>query len=57
MAGKRVLVVGFGNTSADIAGTLVNIAEKVYLSHRHGAIVVSEESVDHVNTSTSTADE
>jgi cation diffusion facilitator CzcD-associated flavoprotein CzcO len=44
-AGKRVLVVGFGNTAADIAGVLVNTAKKVYLSHRRGAIVVSEETM------------
>lgn len=39
-AGKRVLVVGFGNTAADIAGVLVGVATHVYLSHRSGAIVV-----------------
>lgn len=39
-AGKRVLVVGFGNTAADIAGVLVGVAKHVYLSHRSGAIVV-----------------
>lgn len=38
--GKRVLVVGFGNTAADIAGVLAETAEKVYISHRSGAIVV-----------------
>ncbi|KAM5430099.1 putative flavin-containing monooxygenase [Microsporum canis] len=53
-AGKRVLVVGFGNTSADISGLLADIAEKVYVSHRHGAIVlprwVDGKPVDHVRT-------
>lgn len=41
-AGKKVLVVGFGNTAADIAGVLADVAEKVYLSHRRGAVVVGE---------------
>lgn len=40
-AGKRVLVVGFGNTAADIACELAGTADKVYLSHRNGSIVVS----------------
>lgn len=39
--GKRVLIIGFGNTAADISGVLVGKAEKIYLSHRSGAIVVS----------------
>lgn len=42
-AGKRVLVVGFGNTAADVTGLLADVAEQVYVSHRHGAIVVSLE--------------
>lgn len=37
-----MLVVGFGNTAADVACELAGKAEKVYLSHRHGSIVVSE---------------
>ena len=32
--------MGFGNTAADVAGVLVGVAQKVYLSHRSGAIVV-----------------
>lgn len=37
-----MLVVGFGNTAADVACELAGKAEKVYLSHRHGSIVVSK---------------
>lgn len=39
-ADKRVLVIGASNTAADTCTSLVGIASKVYLSHRHGAIVV-----------------
>lgn len=39
--GKKVLIIGFGNTAADISGVLVGKAEKIYISHRSGAIVVS----------------
>lgn len=39
--GKRVMVVGFGNTAADTATQLANVAEKVYISHRNGARIVS----------------
>lgn len=39
-AGKRVVVLGMGNTSADIANALVGIASEVYLSHSRGAHVV-----------------
>lgn len=39
--GKRVMVVGFGNSAADTATQLAGIADKVYLAHRHGARVVS----------------
>ncbi|OAL71578.1 hypothetical protein A7D00_4483 [Trichophyton violaceum] len=53
-SGKRVLVVGFGNTAADVTGLLADVAEKVYVSHRHGAIVlprwVDGKPVDHVRT-------
>ncbi|DAA76291.1 TPA_exp: Uncharacterized protein A8136_0963 [Trichophyton benhamiae CBS 112371] len=53
-AGKRVLVVGFGNTAADVTGLLADVAEQVYVSHRHGAIVlprwVDGKPVDHVRT-------
>ncbi|KAM3457951.1 hypothetical protein NHJ6243_007576 [Beauveria neobassiana] len=39
-AGKRVVVLGMGNTSADIANELVGVASKVYLSHNRGAHVL-----------------
>ncbi|ATY59071.1 dimethylaniline monooxygenase 2 [Cordyceps militaris] len=39
-AGKRVIVVGMGNTSADIASELVGVASEVYLSHNRGAHVL-----------------
>jgi dimethylaniline monooxygenase (N-oxide forming) len=39
-AGKRVMVVGFGNTAVDTATQLAGVAGKVYLAHRHGALVV-----------------
>ncbi|KAF2033070.1 dimethylaniline monooxygenase 2 [Setomelanomma holmii] len=38
--GKRVMVVGFGNSAADTATQLVGTAEKIYLAHRHGARVL-----------------
>ncbi|KAL3427107.1 hypothetical protein PVAG01_00616 [Phlyctema vagabunda] len=38
--GKRVLIVGLANTAADTATSLVGHAEKIYLSHRHGAYVL-----------------
>ena len=41
-AGKRVMVVGFGNTAADTATVLANVAEKVYIAHRNGARIVSD---------------
>ncbi|CAG8212709.1 unnamed protein product [Penicillium salamii] len=44
-AGKRVLVVGFGNTAADVACELAGTAEKVYLSHRNGSIVVGQSEI------------
>ena len=37
---SKVMVVGLGNTAADVATVLVGHAEKVYLSHRQGSIVV-----------------
>lgn len=40
-AGKKVVVVGFGNSAADTSTQLVGIADKIYLAHRHGARVVS----------------
>ncbi|KAH3958799.1 hypothetical protein HBH98_202490 [Parastagonospora nodorum] len=38
--GKRVMVVGFGNSAADTSTQLVGAASKIYLAHRHGARVV-----------------
>ncbi|KAF2623050.1 dimethylaniline monooxygenase 2, partial [Macroventuria anomochaeta] len=50
-AGKRVMVVGFGNTAADTATALANVAEKVYIAHRNGARIlprrVNGKPVDH----------
>lgn len=40
-SGKRVMVVGFGNTAADTATALARVAEKVYIAHRNGARIVS----------------
>ncbi|KAF9871816.1 dimethylaniline monooxygenase 2 [Colletotrichum karsti] len=39
-AGKRVLVVGLGNSGADTAVSLIGQASKIYLSHRDGAIIL-----------------
>jgi dimethylaniline monooxygenase (N-oxide forming) len=39
--GKNVLVVGIGNTAADVAVDLAGVASNVYLSHRRGALVLS----------------
>ncbi|XP_068448897.1 flavin-containing monooxygenase 5-like [Clinocottus analis] len=41
LQGKRVLVVGLGNSGGDIAVDISRVAEKVYLSTRSGAWVVS----------------
>ena len=38
--GKRVLVVGASNSAADTATGLIGVASKVYLSHRHGSVVL-----------------
>jgi dimethylaniline monooxygenase (N-oxide forming) len=38
--GKRVMVVGFGNSAADTATQLASTADKVYLAHRHGARIL-----------------
>lgn len=35
------MILGFGNTAADMATDLAPIADQVYLAHRHGAIIVS----------------
>ncbi|GKT90022.1 hypothetical protein Ct61P_07872 [Colletotrichum tofieldiae] len=54
LAGKTVMVLGFGNTAADIATELAPIADEVYLAHRHGAVIVPRwvkgKPVDHVRT-------
>ncbi|KAJ0302779.1 hypothetical protein COL5a_004600 [Colletotrichum fioriniae] len=54
LAGKRVMVLGFGNTAADMATELAPLASQVYLSHRHGAVIVPRwvkgKPVDHVRT-------
>jgi dimethylaniline monooxygenase (N-oxide forming) len=39
-AGRRVMVVGFGNTAADTSTQLAEVAEKVYIAHRNGARIV-----------------
>ncbi|XP_037104906.1 flavin-containing monooxygenase 5-like [Syngnathus acus] len=41
LQGKRVVVVGIGNSGGDIAVDISRVAEKVYLSTRSGAWVVS----------------
>ncbi|KAG8003410.1 Dimethylaniline monooxygenase [N-oxide-forming] 5, partial [Nibea albiflora] len=41
MQGKRVVVIGIGNSGGDIAVDISRVAEKVYLSARSGAWVVS----------------
>ncbi|XP_018525669.1 flavin-containing monooxygenase 5 [Lates calcarifer] len=41
MEGKRVVVIGIGNSGGDIAVDISRVAEKVYLSTRSGAWVVS----------------
>lgn len=39
-AGKRVLVIGLGNSACDIACELSRVAERVYLSTRRGAHII-----------------
>ncbi|KAM4629265.1 LOW QUALITY PROTEIN: uncharacterized protein ACJ7VT_001609 [Polymixia lowei] len=41
LQGKRVVVIGMGNSGGDIAVDISRVAEKVYLSTRSGAWVVS----------------
>ncbi|KAI0151658.1 FAD/NAD(P)-binding domain-containing protein [Xylariaceae sp. FL1272] len=41
-AGKRVLVVGIGNSACDASLSLINHASKVYQSYRRGRITMSE---------------
>uniref|UniRef100_T1JD35 Flavin-containing monooxygenase n=1 Tax=Strigamia maritima TaxID=126957 RepID=T1JD35_STRMM len=43
--GKRVLVVGFGNSSCDIAVELSKVAKEVYLSTRRGVWLLSRMAV------------
>jgi dimethylaniline monooxygenase (N-oxide forming) len=38
--GKRVLVVGASNSAADTSTSLIDIASKIYFSHRRGTLVV-----------------
>lgn len=38
--GKSVMVVGMSNSAADTATSLVGIAEEIFLSHRHGSVVL-----------------
>ncbi|KAM4054539.1 flavin-binding monooxygenase-like domain-containing protein [Hirsutella rhossiliensis] len=40
-AGKRVLVVGIGNTACEVSLSLTSHASKVYQSYRRGRIIVS----------------
>ncbi|KAM4023001.1 dimethylaniline monooxygenase [N-oxide-forming] 2-like [Anomaloglossus baeobatrachus] len=44
--GKRVVVVGTGNSAGDISVELSHIAKQVYLSTRHGSWVISRISYD-----------
>ncbi|KIX01095.1 uncharacterized protein Z518_10161 [Rhinocladiella mackenziei CBS 650.93] len=37
---KRVMVVSIGNSAADTSTSLVGIAKKIFLSHRHGAYIL-----------------
>ncbi|KAI5459674.1 FAD/NAD(P)-binding domain-containing protein [Mariannaea sp. PMI_226] len=38
--GKKVVIVGMGNTGADTAAALVDVADNVSISHKHGAFVL-----------------
>ncbi|KAF5022589.1 hypothetical protein F66182_5360 [Fusarium sp. NRRL 66182] len=57
--GNKVVVVGMGNTGADTASALCGHADKVWLSHNHGAIVMPRvmdgAPFDHAVTSRKTA--
>jgi dimethylaniline monooxygenase (N-oxide forming) len=46
----RVLVVGMGNSAADISTELIGQAKKIYLSHRGGAKLVSNHMFFHIET-------
>ncbi|EQL02969.1 Flavin monooxygenase-like protein [Ophiocordyceps sinensis CO18] len=48
--GKRVLVVGIGNTACEVSLSLTSTASKVYQSYRRGRIVVSRYFDDGVPT-------
>lgn len=37
---KRVMIVGMSNSAADTATSLVGIAAKIFLSHRHGSVIL-----------------
>jgi cation diffusion facilitator CzcD-associated flavoprotein CzcO len=39
--GKRVLLVGLGNTGGDVAEALAGIASEVCIAHNHGVFIVS----------------
>ncbi|KAJ5363607.1 uncharacterized protein N7496_009320 [Penicillium cataractarum] len=49
--GKRILVVGLNNSAGDTATALLGIADKIYLSHRGGAIFLkrwlNNKTIDH----------
>ena len=45
-AGKNVVVLGMGNTAADLAVALVPLARQVTLSHRRGATIVCRTDAD-----------
>lgn len=53
-AGKKVMVVGFGNSAGDTSIQLVGVADKVYLAHRHGARILprsySGAPIDHTHS-------
>jgi dimethylaniline monooxygenase (N-oxide forming) len=53
-AGKRVMVVGFGNSAADTATQLAGVADKVYIAHKHGARIlpcgIDGQPVDHAQS-------
>ncbi|KAM0323264.1 hypothetical protein ACHAQA_008855 [Verticillium albo-atrum] len=51
--GKRVVVVGMGNTGADTAAALCDHADKIWISHKHGALmprVLDGAPIDHTLT-------
>ncbi|KAH8814686.1 flavin monooxygenase-like protein [Flagelloscypha sp. PMI_526] len=53
--GKKVVVIGFGPTATDTACDLVGCASQVYISHRHGFLIVPRDTKrglpqDHLRT-------